>query len=239
MARSPTTNVVRFDARFAGPYPGWTNGGYLAGALAAHLAPGGDPSVEVRIDRPVPLATDLEITVEDEVAVLGDRDRVLARARTVEGTPPAAAPVPAAAATGLVPAVDPMGHPAPGCFVCGPGRRDGLDLQPGAVSGRDVVATVWRTPPELADDRGVIPVEIVWAALDCPAWYGAARGCGALLGTMRARCLRPLLAGTPVVVTGWGTFRDGRKQGAGAAIHTTDGEPLAVASSIWLYAKGT
>jgi hypothetical protein len=231
--------VRRFDERFAGPYPGWTNGGYLAGVLATHLTRDGTGTTEVRIKRPVPLETDLELTVDGSGAVLHDHARALARAWGVPGAPSATEPVPIAAATALAPAIDPKDHPAPGCFVCGPGRSGGLDLQPGPVRGRDVVATVWRPPADLADDRGVMPVEIVWAALDCPAWYGAARGRGALLGTMRARCIRPLLAETPVVVTGWGNGRDGRKQAAGAAIHSRDGEPLAVASSIWLYAKGS
>jgi hypothetical protein len=78
---------------------------------------------------------------------------------------------------------------------------------------------------------------MVWAALDCPSWYGAARGAPALLGMITAHCVRPLGVDVPVVVSGWGVRRDGRKTMAGLAIHSVDGEPLALAAATWIHPR--
>jgi hypothetical protein len=128
-------------------------------------------------------------------------------------------------------------HPAPGCFVCGPANRDGLNLQPGAVGNSGVVATLWCPPPRFATETGELPPPLVWAALDCPSWYGAAQGRPALLGTITAQQLQPIVADQPVIVTGWPHASEGRKTLAGSAIHTLDGELLAVASTIWIHPK--
>lgn len=231
---------LRFAHRDVGPFPGWTNGGIIAGALAGLLDEATDAAIEVRIDRPVPTASDLE--------VVGDRNGVrllapgsdagpLASARPVDTVPRARGPIGAAVAATARQVVDPAAHPAPGCFVCGPMHDRGLNLQPGAIDGHDRLATLWRPPDGFADRDGCLPAPIVWAALDCPAWYGATRGRPALLGTIVGRQYHPLRAGNPVVVSGWGIRHDGRKTWAGAAIHTADGHLVAAAESLWIHPK--
>lgn len=108
------------------------------------------------------------------------------------------------------------------------------------LDGRgDHVATTWMPPADLADATGQLPAAPVWAALDCPSWYGGARGAPALLGTITARQHLPVPATSPVVVSGWLVHRDGRKTMAGSAIHDLDGELLAVASTIWIHPRST
>jgi hypothetical protein len=228
---------MRFDRHLAGAVPGYANGGVVAGSLVHHLGVAGDDAIEVRLHRPVPLDRDLSLEWDGPgLAVLQDAE-VVATARVVDASHAVRGPVSLAAARTSHPVVPVERHPAPGCFVCGPANRRGLNLQPGAVDGHDLVATAWKPPAELADVSGHLPAAIVWGALDCPSWYGAARGAPALLGTITARQYRPVPAATSLVVSGWGVRRDGRKTLAGSAIHSVDGEPLAVASAIWIHPK--
>ena len=73
-----------------------------------------------------------------------------------------------------------MFHPI--CFTCGDKLDEGFGLRvfvgqlKGAADG--VVAGPWTPNPVFADDEGLIPAEVVWAALDCPgsvAWVVQAR----------------------------------------------------------------
>jgi hypothetical protein len=223
-------------ARFAGATPGFANGGVIAGSLVDRLGGAASGTIAVRLWRPVPLDTGLDLHREDDGIVLGRDGQLLATARPDPVSPPTGRPVGLEEAVGSRPLIPPTTHPAPGCFVCGPLHPAGLALQPGAVAA-DVAATVWRPPAEFADGAGRIPSPIVWAALDCPSWYGAARGRSALLGAITGRQFRPLLAGTPVVVTGWRVASEGRKTHGGAAIRTPDGRLVAAASTIWIHPK--
>jgi hypothetical protein len=227
--------TVRFPGRFVGALPGSANGGVIAGTLAQALD--GDRPTQVRIERPVPLDTDLTLRPAGDALLLLDDELVLARA-TQDGTAPtpiAAVSVAAAQRTSPVLAAD--AHPAPGCFVCGPAHPAGLDLQPGWVGDRPVVATVWEPPGDLADADGVVPEPIVWAALDCPSWYGAAAGRPALLGSVLGRQLAPVAVGVPLVVAGWRIGAHDRTTTAGSALFSTDGDLLAVATCTWIHPK--
>jgi hypothetical protein len=148
---------MRLAGRFNGP-PGSVNGGVTAGRLAAYV---GASAVEVTLRRPPPLDRDLRVDASGGSARLYDGDLLVAEAvpSTVKLEPPAPVPVERAleAEQSYAGLVD---HPFLTCFVCGPGRSDGLALQPGPVGdGRS--ACTW-TPQD--ED----PV-LVWAALDCPA----------------------------------------------------------------------
>jgi hypothetical protein len=230
--REPTPVV--FGTRFAGATPGYANGGVIAGTLVQILGAGA-AAVEVRLARPVPLGTPLDVVTEGDQTRLCLEGEVHVSAQVTADALPEPAPVSTAETRDTVEVVSVANHPAPGCFVCGPGLPGGLDLQPGRVAGRALVATTWTPPPDLAEPDGTLPPAIVWAALDCPSWYGAAEGKPALLGTVRGRQIRPLRAGAEVVVSGWSEGADGRKTFAGSAIHATDGEPIAVAASIWIH----
>ena len=228
---------MRFDRHLAGAVPGYANGGVVAGSLADALGVVGDGAIEVRLHRPVPLDRDLSVERDGSgLTVLQDAEPVAA-VHVVDASHAVRGPVSLAAAQTSRPVIPVERHPAPGCFACGPANGCGLNLQPGAVDGHDLVATAWEPPTALADASGHLPAAIVWAALDCPSWYGAAKGAPALLGTITARQHRPVPAATPLVVSGWGVRRDGRKTLAGSAIHSVDGEPLAVASAIWIHPK--
>jgi hypothetical protein len=233
---APQPPTVRFARHLMGP-PGSANGGVVAGTLASHLDVHAGDAVEVRLHRRIPLEQALSIQRTDGIATLRSGADVVATARRSAEVVADRGAVEADAARRCRPVVSLDDHPAPDCFVCGPGNGRGLNLQPGEIDGSELVATTWSPPAELADGRGQLPTSVVWAALDCPSWYGATRCEPALLGTITARCLRPVPAGAPVVVSGWGVRRDGRKSLAGSAIHDLDGELLAVASAIWIHAQ--
>jgi hypothetical protein len=229
--------TIRLPAPVAGAIPGFGNGGIVAGTLARCLAPSSGASVEVRLERPVPLVTELTVTLHAGSARLEQAGTTLATAAAVEEPPPTPPHVTADEAVETTPVVPLSTHPAPGCFVCGPANAAGLNLQPGRLPGRPVVATVWSPPARFGTADGVLPPPLVWAALDCPSWYGGAAGRPALLGTVRAHQLAPVPVDVPVVVTGWRTGGTDRKTDAGSALCTTAGEPLAVAASTWIHPK--
>jgi hypothetical protein len=235
-ASEAPTSTVRFARHLMGP-PGSANGGVVAGTLASHLDVDGDRPIEVRLHRRIPLEDALSIERSGTTTTLRYGSDVAATARYSTEVVADRGPVAADAARRCRPVVTVDAHPAPDCFVCGPHNGRGLHLEPGDVDGTELLATTWWPPQELADARGQLPAPIVWAALDCPSWYGAARCRPALLGTITARCLRPITVGAPVVVSGWGVRRDGRKSLGGSAIHDVDGELLAVASAIWIHPK--
>jgi hypothetical protein len=234
---SVATPRAWFADHLAGAVPGYANGGVVAGTLASYLDVEDDRPVEVRLRRPIPLERELTVLLDGATAALHDGSDVLATAHHGGEVAAVRGPVAAEAARASRPVVPVGDHPAPGCFVCGPANVRGLNLQPGAVDGTDLVATTWSPPAQLGGAGGQLPAAMVWAALDCPSWYGAARGAPALLGTITAHCVRPLGVDVPVVVSGWGVRRDGRKTMAGSAIHSVDGEPLALAAATWIHPR--
>jgi hypothetical protein len=135
-------------------------------------------------------------------------------------------------------------HLFPGCFCCGPDRAegDGLRLFMGRLPERDeMVAAAWVPHGDLAGPDGALPVEMVWAALDCPTIWGAwsverpvrvPTGSFTVLARQRLETLAPVPVGEPVVVTAWPIERDGRKHRVGAAIHDAGSAPLARAESL-------
>ena len=163
--------LIRIARRFRGPDESG-NGGYSCGKIAGELR-----SAKVTLRSPPPLDTDLEII--DDAGTL----------RAMHGDLLVGEAVSHALELDVPERVDfDVAHHAreryaaktehiyPECFVCGIAREpgDGLDIHPGLVDGANVVACDW-TPHEslpLHDDR--IAPEIVWAALDCPSYFGAA-----------------------------------------------------------------
>jgi hypothetical protein len=226
---------IVIDGRFNGP-PESANGGYAAGLVARLL--GGGP-VEVRLRLPPPLDRPLGW----DGARLLDGEAVVAEGTAAAGAaarPPADLPAPvpvddaAAASRGFPGRTD---HPYPTCFGCGPQRApgDGLRLSPGPVTGRDVVAAPWVPDLSLVAGDG-IPLEVVWAALDCAGgWAGLPRNEGTfVLGTMRAAVTAPAAAGDPHVAIGWQIGLDGRKLQCGSALTTAAGALVGWSHQTWI-----
>ena len=131
-------------------------------------------------------------------------------------------------------------HPFPQCFGCGPERDegDGLRLFPGPVSGRDIVACVWRPDPALAGENGAVRPEFVWAALDCPTAFACdLTGPPIVLARLTGRIDKPIRAGEQHIITAWRIGQDGRKHHSGCVISTPDGETLALAQALWIELK--
>jgi hypothetical protein len=231
---------VVIPRRFRGP-PASVNGGYTCGLIASRI----EGCARVRLHTPPPLDTPLSMRTADAAGVaLMDAERVIAEG--VAGQPPGEAPGPVdfdAAVHASRQYRWATGHPFPGCFVCGPDRHhgDGLCIFPGPVEGRRIVAAPWVPDDSVCDPTGTVQLEVVWAALDCPSWFGVLEyengAAGGLLGQLSAHVLRHPRAHERCVVVGWSRGREGRKLHAGAALYTSDGVLLGSSAAIWIEPK--
>ena len=222
---SATLSIHR---RFRGP-PESGNGGYVAGLLEREL---GGSNVRVRLHKPPPLDTPLEVA---DGALLHAGQSVasaVAAAVEVDAPPPvslADARSASRAFTGF------RSHIFPGCFVCGPERAagDGLCIFHGARAGGEVAAP-WQPTPDLCDSDGFIRSEFIWAALDCPGYFAVQHAAGpAVLGELAVRIHGRCGCGEPLVVVGWHMASEGRKHRAGTALYS--GRTLvASAAATWV-----
>jgi hypothetical protein len=228
MPNTDLTHPAVIDPRFAG-LPDLAHGGYVGGLLAATLA---SESAEVRLRRPIPTATQLELATApggDRVE-LRDGDAVIAEGRATRlelDVPEAPSLAQAAAATRRF--AGHVHHPFPDCYVCGTGRRtgDGLRLFPGAVDGRPLVAAPWIPPGGWG---GPAAVEQVWAAFDCAQLWALLMhqpgepGERAVTASLAGTVLQPVRAGEMHIVFAWPLGREGRSLRAGAAVVNGKGE---------------
>jgi hypothetical protein len=230
--------------RFCGP-PDSGNGGYTAGLLASALGASVDGAhqrprpIEVTLRRPPPLERELDVKREGEQAQLLDGELLLAEARlaTVDVTAPN--PPSFEQATELSHRyVGHARHHFPTCFVCGPKRAigDGLRIFPGSEEPGQPVAAPLVPDASLGDAPGVLPPEIVWAALDCIGYFGvgAPDYPTALLGRMAVELVSPVRVGERCVVVGFPLGRDGRKLHAGTALFGQDGTLRGRARQTWI-----
>jgi hypothetical protein len=242
MARPDHTLTI--DARYCGP-PTSANGGYAAGLLARHVlaATGrpevGGPWVEVTLRAPVPLDDPMELLAGDGSVTASQGDRLIAEARLLPEPPAGEMAVPAVSlerarsVTG-----DYLGlrtHPFPTCWVCGPDASgDGYHLQPGPV-GDDETACVWSVTPSVADADGSVPVEAVWAALDCPgAWTALVDERIVVLGRLAAHVVDVPTVGEDCVVMGRRLQTEGRKTFTATTVYGADGRELGRALATWI-----
>lgn len=249
-----TATTITIGARFNGP-PTTGNGGYVCGLVARHVGGAAEVTLWVAppLERPLSLARS-EPAGDEQTVRLWDGETLVAEARpaSVDVDPPVlVSPAEAERASrgyrGFV------HHAFPTCFVCGPDRpaRDGLGLFPGPIGpngsadgdgGADpsaqplAAAAPWTPAAELADDDGSVRPEVVWAALDCPSYFGGVRpGTSAVLGRLAADLRGPVRAGEPHVVMGWPLGTERRKHYAAAAVTDADGEVVvAVSSATWI-----
>lgn len=237
---SPTSDAVVISRRFRGP-PDSANGGFACGLLGCRV----HGPARVRLNRPPPLDRPLTLRVESGTHVeLLDADNVIA-----EGGPTAAVwDVPVAVPFDLAKQASQKfpwysGHPFASCFVCGPDREneDGLRIFPGAIAERRIVAAPWVPAESVCDASGIVQPEIVWAALDCPSWFGIFTfepGVKyALLGQLSTRILKRPAAQEQCVVIGWAAGREGRKLHGGAAIYSSDGVLMGSSAATWIELK--
>ena len=230
--QSDEVHVLR---RFRGP-PTSGNGGYVAG-LAAEWIEG---PAEVMLLAPIPLEVPLHRHREDMEITLSDSGGTYVRARPLGQ--PVELDIPASpdeseieAAAAAFPG--PGGHPIPGCFVCGTERSpgDGLCLYAGESPHRDVAVAEWVPDEDLAGDDGHVAERFIWAALDCPSYFGLGEPRPlALLARMTASIERPVIPGERLRVTGWEVEREGRKHHAATVIHDEAGEVVALARNLWI-----
>lgn len=224
--------------QFRGP-PHSGNGGYVCGVLGKTFE--GPATAILRaivpLDTPMPLATvDGKLTMTHEGNVIGEAWAADPSVLPEVWAPPSLEE--ARAATLRSPTWEHPLHPP--CFSCSLTREegDGLRVAVGQVEGQPVgyLAGVWTPHPNFADADGLVPAEIVWAALDCPgsiAWMVHLPRVG-LLGTMTGEVLRLPKAGEPHIVTAWPLGSEGRKHYAGVALFTAGGELLARGHQIWI-----
>jgi hypothetical protein len=219
--------LITLDRRFRGPLES-ANGGYACGTLASFLDA---EAVEVTLRLPPPLDQPLDVDVEGSRAVLRNGESVVAEARAAALDVEPQASVSRAVAEAAAARHVRIGNPVfAECFVCGVrGDGDGLRIYAGLVEGREPLQAAPWTPEETG-------LELVWAALDCPGAYAVgAEGRGEIvLGRMTASVLRQPTVGEACVVTAWPLGEDGRKLYAGTALHTANGELLAVTRQTWI-----
>lgn len=226
-----TTEVI-IERRFCGP-PQSGNGGYSCGVVAEGVS--GVVTVTLRL--PPPLDRPLTFSGDGERTRLTDGERLVGEA--TKATLDLEVPEP----PGLDVATEASrhyagfeAHPFPGCFVCGPDREpgDGLRIFPGRVGDTQTVAAPWTPDESLRGKDGLIDRRHVWAALDCPSFFGLASGPMALLGRLTAAIDRLPEVGEPLVVIGWPIDSDGRKSFAGSALASREGEVFARAAATWI-----
>ena len=226
---------MRIDRRFRGP-PDSGNGGYFAGLLAKEL---GGSGVAVTLRRPAPLDVDLRTNTSGSGATLLHGETLLAVAEPAQLDIPVPRPPTLEEAREAEDRFDKGAHIYPGCFVCGPARKqgDGWRIFAGPIDeGR--VAASWTPPPEFAGADGNLESEFVWAALDCPGYFAVQKIAGlALLGRMGVVIHAPVRAGERLIIQGWAVGSEGRKHRAATALHAADGRLLAAAEQVWVSLK--
>ncbi|HLQ12802.1 MAG TPA: hypothetical protein VK130_06100 [Steroidobacteraceae bacterium] len=236
--------MLTIAPRFCGP-PGTANGGYASGMLAQHAR----QTVRVRLLRPVPLGTPLQVEVRD-----GGRLEMLHEGGLIASAEPAelalVVPRPPEYLAALEASRRYVGfsdHAFPGCFVCGPerARGDGLRIFAGpwsagpesdtAGAAAPVVAAPWVPSTALGLADGKVRPEFMWAALDCPGYFAArADRVAMLLGEFTAHVDRRVHVDEPCVVIGWRIGVSGRKYEVGTALFDEDGELCARARALWI-----
>lgn len=232
---------VTIGARYCGP-PQSANGGYTAGLLAKLID--GPCSVTLRAPPPLERPLQLSRSSDDKVA-LHDGETLLAEARpmAIELALPEAVSFEQAERAALD-YPGPQRHPYPRCFVCGPDRPrgDGLALYTGVVEGRSVVAAPWVPTRDLCGDDGLVAGHFIWAALDCPGWFGYSlferEVAQSLLGRLAVEIRQRPECEQRYVIVGWNLGREGRRIECGSMLlDAAHGDCLAFARSTWVTLK--
>lgn len=223
---------IVINRRFRGP-PNSANGGYACGVVGEGIE--GDATATLR--RPPPLDVPLSLVGDPAQSRLFDGEDLVGEA--VADSLDIVVPAGPDFETALAASRGYAGfdsHPFPTCFVCGPERDpgDGLRIFPGHLDGSVVVAAPWQTDESLSGADGLVHRRHVWAALDCPSYFGLDDAPTALLGRLTARIDRLPAIGEPLVAIGWPMGGEGRKHYAGSALLDAAGEEVAAAAATWI-----
>lgn len=225
--------------QFRGP-PWSGNGGYLYGLLAKQV---GGPATGV-LRAPIPLDAPMTVVeAEDGFSLKAADGTLIAQAGGPKAQLPEVPPPPtlaqAEAAGEASPFRDKIVHPV--CFTCSSDREegDGLRVMVGQLEGFEPghVAAAWTPHQNFADEEGLAPLEVIWAAIDCPgskAWIIKADAGAGLLGTMTGEVLRRPKVGEPHIVYAWPISQEGRKHTSGVALFDAGGELLARGLQLWI-----
>lgn len=101
------------------------------------------------------------------------------------------------------------------------------------------MAATWEPDTTVAHPDGVVPPEIVWAALDCPSGFPYIQPEGiVVLGRYAVKHIAPVRRDDPYILLGWRTGIDGRKLNSASALYMADGELCAVARATWVQIEG-
>lgn len=224
----------RIEERYQG-FPGLALGGITGGRLAGRVG----PEAAVSLHRPIRTGTDLAVVEGDDAVELHDGDELAASASAATVDLEVPDPVSYEAAEAAADAY--LGHhehPYPACFTCGTDRPagDGLRLFAGPVgAAAPLLAAPWTPHPNHADADGVVPLEYVWAAVDCPSIWAVMEAAPrdspehVVTGRLAVRVDRPVRADEPHVLLAWPFERASRRWPAGAAVLDADGRTCAVA----------
>lgn len=227
---------ITVETRFCGP-DGMGNGGFVSGIVAEAI---GGPA-KIRLHAPTPLERTLRLVSDERGARLMDADKMLVEGEPL-GKPLDLDPMPAPPSDAMIEACRAIfpssaDHMAPRCFVCGNERdpAEALRICGGFDAEQRVAADDWVPAEDLAGDDGKVAPRYLWAALDCPSYFGAGIGTGmALLAGIAARIERQPKPGERLRLTGWPLGSDGRKHHAGSVMHDADGKVVAAARALWV-----
>ncbi len=238
-----TERLLEIPFAFRGP-PMSGNGGFVGGSLARLLdAPG---AVEVTLRAPIPLDEPMHVTPGEPLVVThGETLIAEARPATLEldvPEPPGWAEAWAARERspsfeqGINPLIEGGTGFHPVCYCCGVDNPESLRVHAAPVRDGAQVAAAWATEAAWGDEAGMLPIESLWTALDCPgqfAWLAGGIRTG-MLGRITGEVLRPAPAGARYVVTGWRIDVERKKHFAGTAVFDDAGELVARARAVWI-----
>lgn len=235
------------SSQFNGPATSG-NGGYVGGRLAAELQArqGKAQAVQVTLRAPLTLDKPLQLRDRPDGGVdLYDDEQLLAEAIATSlapevPTPPTLDEARTASAIGRMRMTTKSGNAYLHCFGCGlaKGAHEGLRITPTPAGEADQVAAEWIPHEAFADENGLIPPGVVWAAMDCPAGFAwgfkTGEGNASLLtGRITLALAGDVRAGGTYIVTGWPLQREGRKLHAGTALHDANGRLVAWSRQLW------
>ena len=235
--------TVTIAKQFNGPDDSG-NGGYCAGLFAQVYDRDSQRAIEVTLRNPPPLDQALTITSQPQGAQCHDGDTVIAQIQHSELVIDIPSPI------DLKQAVEAskkfsgfVSHPFSHCYVCGPDRaeHDGLRIFAGPVEGRELAACPWQPFEALADSNGNIAVEHIWAALDCPSYFGATINtpqATAFLGRITLQIYHQNIAADQTyIICAWPNGTDERKLFGGVGLFDQQGNCLAAANATWIALK--
>lgn len=223
------TEIV-IDKRHQGPFDA-ANGGYVSGILGDALGP--RPS-NVRLRKPVPLDTAIQITRQADSAALVYDDQTLASAETVDDDIPEARFATVEEVLEGESVDFDMGMFA-NCFVCGQGAPNGLGIEPRKL-GEGRFAALWRPAASNHIQGPFVDAAYLRSALDCPGGFAvlSKHQTVAVTGTLTSKVNFLPPVEDPLIVIGEAAWAEGRRLGAVTTIFTESDEIVATAAAVWV-----